>query len=206
MNQTLKYITKKFGLDAARKSPIEIRNINRTIMAQTIYELKFKVGAEIGVAQGDHAKTLCELNPGLKLYCIDVWDRYPGYNEYGNRIRRYYQLAKASLSQYDTVLIKKSSMDAVHDFADESLDFVYIDAAHDFKNVADDICEWTKKVRIGGIVFGHDYKRSFDRGYTIQVKDVVQAYMDSHEIRPWFVLETGRNASWMFVRQETDRI
>jgi len=216
MNQTLKYITEKFRLDATRKSPIEIRNINRTIMAQTIYELKFKVGAEVGVAQGDHAKTLCELNPGLKLYCIDVWDRYPGYNEYGNRIRRYYQLAKASLSQYDTVLIKKSSMDAVADFADESLDFVYIDAAHDFKNVADDICEWTKKVRIGGIVFGHDYKRSRDTGerHPVDVKDVVQAYTYSHSITPWFILKNDisdprfdiETPGWMFVRQKSDRI
>ena len=110
-------------------------------------------------------------------------------------------------------------MDAVEDFEDNSLDFVFIDGAHDFKNVAMDICEWAKKVRPGGIVYGHDYKRWNPRSYvgkryTVDVKDVVQAYMYSKGINPWFALENeipdpkfGRdNPCWMFVRQEKDLI
>src|SRR3989344_8504151 len=88
MRNTLDIIISKFGLNVSRKSPIEIRNINRTVMAKVLGELKFKVGAEVGVAQGNHAKLLYEENPELKLYCIDVWDRYPGYKEYTNRIER----------------------------------------------------------------------------------------------------------------------
>ena len=206
MNNTLDYIARKFRLDLSQKPPIVILEATRQVMAETLAELNFKAGAEIGVAQGHHARELCKRNPGLKLYCVDIWQPYPGYNEYQDRIVRYHREAQVRLAPFDCRFIQKFSMDAVDDFKDGSLDFVYIDGAHDFKNVAMDICEWSKKVRIGGIVFGHDYKRSFDRGYTIQVKDVVQAYMYSHEIRPWFVLETGRNASWMFVRQETDRI
>ena len=216
MNETLKNLINKFGLDVSKKPPIEIRNINRSLMAKYIGELEFKIGAEVGVAQGNHAKILCESNPKLKLYCIDVWDQYPGYNEYTNRIERYYSEAKSKLSPYNCEFIKKFSMDAVTDFADESLDFVYIDGAHDFKNVADDICEWSKKVKIGGIVFGHDYKRSRDTGgkYPVDVKDVVQGYTYSHRIDPWFILKNdikdpkfGRdNPGWMFVRQKTDRV
>ena len=106
-------------------------------------------------------------------------------------------------------------MDAVQDFDDASLDFVYIDGAHDFKNVADDVSEWTKKVKIGGIVFGHDYKRSRDTGgkYPVDVKDVVQAYTYSHKIDPWFILKNDikdpkfghDNPGWCFVRQKNDR-
>lgn len=216
MGNTLDIIISKFGLDVSQKPPVEIRNINRTIMAQTLGELEFKVGAEIGVAQGDHAKILLENNPGFKLFCIDIWDLYPGYREYTDRIHRYYQEAKEKLAPYDAEIIKKFSMDAVKDFTDESLDFVYIDGAHDFKSVADDICEWTKKVKIGGIVFGHDYKRSRDTGgkFPVDVKDVVQAYTYSHSIAPWFVLKNdirdpkfGRdNPGWLFVRQKTGRI
>ncbi len=215
MINTLDFIVKKFGLDRSTRSPIEIRGINRTIMAKVLGELKFKVGAEIGVAQGKHAKVLCEANPGVKLYCVDIWCQYPGYNEYTNRIQRYYWEAKAKLSPYNCTFLKKFSMDAVTDFADESLDFVYIDGAHDFKSVADDICEWTKKVRIGGIVFGHDYQRSRDThsNHPVDVKDVVQAYMYSHSISPWFALvnnirdpKFGRDhPGWLFVRQTTDR-
>lgn len=215
MNNTLSHIIDRFSIDVSQKPPININGVNRTIMAKFLGELGFKVGAEVGVAQGDHAKTLCDENPGVKLYCVDIWGQYPGYNEYTDRIDRYYKEAEAKLSPYNTAFVKKFSMDAVKDFADESLDFVYIDGAHDFKNVADDISEWTKKVKIGGIVFGHDYKRSRDTHgkYPVDVKDVVQAYTYSHSIAPWFVLTNdtrdpkfGRdNPGWLFVRQDTDR-
>ena len=50
MNNTLKYLVKKFELDLSnlsKKSDIEITNVNRTIMAETLGELGFKEGAEI---------------------------------------------------------------------------------------------------------------------------------------------------------------
>jgi predicted O-methyltransferase YrrM len=141
---TLEYITQKFDLNLNQKSPIEILKINRTIMAQTLNELGFRVGAEIGVAQGNHSKLLCENIPRLHLYCIDIWEKYPGYNEYTDRIDRYYLEAKNKLANYDCSFIKKFSMDAAKDFENYSLDFVYIDGAHDLKNVVDDLCIWTK--------------------------------------------------------------
>lgn len=207
---TLEYISHKFDLDLDRKPPITIEKINRTIMAQTLFELDFTVGAEIGVAKGDHAKIICENNPNLKLYCVDVWDTYKGYLEYTDRIGKYYRIAKEVLSPFNCIFVKRFSMEAVKFFDNESLDFVYIDGAHDFRNVADDICEWTKKVRIGGIVYGHDFKRSKGK-YQNAVKDVVPAYCYQFNIRPWFILgEQGSRdgtpyregtQSWMFVRQ-----
>lgn len=56
MNDTLKYIIKRFELDISGKPPIEIHKINRTIMAKTLGELTFKEGAEVGVAEGYHAR------------------------------------------------------------------------------------------------------------------------------------------------------
>lgn len=213
---TLDYIIKKFGLDITPEQPTQIHNVNRSIMAETLKELEFKVGAEVGVAQGHHARMLCEKNPGVKLFAVDIWDNYPGYSDYSDRIDKYYLVARDRLANYNCTLIKKFSMDAVKDFADGSLDFVYIDGAHDFKNVADDICEWSKKVRIGGIVFGHDYFQSDPKSgkYIINVKYVIQAFTGAHEIRPWFVLTNdikdpvfGKDTpGWLFVRQDTDHI
>ena len=77
-------------------------------------------------------------------------------------------------------------MDAVVDVADESLDFVFIDADHKYVSVCEDIREWSKKVRIGGIVSGHDYYKTrgenlgvinagdeyvAERGYTLRLTD-----------------------------------
>src|SRR4030067_1273969 len=195
---TLEYIVEKFNLDINNKPPIEIPNINRTIMAQTLYELGFKIGAEIGVAAGEHAETLCKNNPNLTLYCIDAWQYYHGYLDFlGEKLAKFYEEAQNKLAPYDCILIKKFSMDAVKDFEDNSLDFVYIDGAHDFKNVADDVCEWTKKVRIGGIVYGNDFKRS-KSNYLNAVKDVVPAYCYQYKINPWFILGTKGHSDGMF--------
>lgn len=216
MVDTVEFIADRFDLDLTQKPPVKIDQVNRTIMSQVLNELNFKVGAEIGVAQGHHAKMLCENNPGLKLYAVDVWDTYDGYREYTNRIHKYYEEAKERLAPFDVEFVRKFSMDALEDFEDNSLDFVYIDGAHDFKNVSMDICEWSKKVRPGGIVFGHDYKR-YHPGrskYIVHVKDVVQAFMYSHHISPWFVMTNkikdpkfGRdNPAWMYVRGSEDHL
>src|SRR5512147_8779 len=132
MNSTLEYLAKKYGLDLSGKPPIAIERTNRKDMAQTLAELGFTTGAEVGVAQGHHSLILCENIPGLHLYAVDVWQPYDGYFEYEDRITRYYKEARQRLAGYNVTFVEKFSMDAVGEFADGSLDFVYIDGAHDF--------------------------------------------------------------------------
>ena len=210
MNETLSALVAKFGLDINRKPPIEILKINRTIMAQTLCELGFVEGAEIGVAKGEHAEILCQNNPNLHLYAVDAWSGYRGYLDYlDGRLQSFHREAMDRLKPYNVTVIRKFSMEAVGDFPDNSLDFVYIDGGHDFKNVAMDICEWIKKVKIGGILYGHDFKRSTNPRLCQEVVDVVQAYTYAKGINPWFTLgERGRNdgmyregtRSWMWVK------
>lgn len=218
MNRTLEYIGKKFDIDVTLKPPIEIQKINRTIMAQTLAELDLKVGVEVGVARGDHSLILCQNIPGLKLYGVDAWKNYRGYEEYDENMELYRQQAMEKLKPYDVTLIRKFSMEAVEMFTIGELDFVYIDAAHDFKHVAEDVFEWSRKVRIGGIVFGHDFERKNPpkNKFAVHVKDVISSYTYALGVRPWFILGMDgvhRDGSfkegvrsWMFVRQEDDLI
>jgi hypothetical protein len=207
--QTLDYIAQKFNVDISQESPIFAPNINPYHMAETFNELQFKVGAEIGVERGKHAFVLCNCIPDLKLYCIDVWEVYEGNLDYAKVIKHYYTEAQGRLSGLNCVFVKKFSMDAVKDFSNESLDFVYIDAAHDFKNVAMDICEWAKKVKPGGIVYGHDFSSTYNN-YVGDVQYVVRAYCGAKNINPWFVIgeenPVGKRSkrwgqSWMFVKE-----
>ena len=103
-------------------------------------------------------------------------------------------------------------MEAVEDFKNESLDFVYIDANHEFRYIAEDLAEWTKKVKKGGIVSGHDYfyTKTGTNNDHWHVAHVLNAYIQAFNIPNWYLL--GRNKaiegekrdkwrSWMFFKQ-----
>eukprot|EP00976_Prorocentrum_cordatum_P081698 1184517-Prorocentrum_minimum.AAC.4 len=54
-------------------------------------------------------------------------------------------------------LVKGYSTAKAGMFADGSVDFVYLDARHDFCAVREDMEAYWPKVKCGGIMAGHDY-------------------------------------------------
>jgi hypothetical protein len=67
--------------------------------------------------------------------------------------------------------IKLPSLEAVKLYDDRSLDFVFIDAAHDYDNVKKDIIAWKPKVKLGGILAGHDYNKDNSPGLVRAVNE-----------------------------------
>lgn len=167
--------------------PAHIPNCSRKELPIFLKERGYKVGAEIGVYKGEYTIHFCKA--GLQIYAIDPWMAFAGQGRTQNRQKRQDFLfghAKRYLKSYKNVtFIRKASMDALKDFKDGSLDFVYIDGDHNFRHVAEDIFEWSKKVRKGGVVSGHDYlcTGSEARNVVIQVKHVIDAYVQTYEIK-----------------------
>lgn len=157
---------------------------DRKELARHFKDLGFKVGAEIGVLGGGYSINLCEVNPELKLYCIDTWGlketRYKKYH------LRKFEEAKIRLAPFNCELIRDFSTEAARNF-DILLDFVYIDANHQFDYVMQDIIVWARKVRSGGIIAGHDYLRE-------SVREAVNLYVSQHNLK----LELTRDFSWYF--------
>jgi hypothetical protein len=212
MNDTLAYIMSRFDIPPGRPSPIELRSVDREGLAGLFCDLGFKRGAEIGVEQGKFSEVLLRDNPGLKLYCVDAWARYRGYRDHVDQVKLdgFYRATEERLKAYDAVLVRGYSMDVVKQFKEDSLDFVYIDANHTLPYVIQDIWQWGRRVRPGGIISGHDY-RGHDRGsYQCHVIDAVQAWTRAYRVDPWFVLgeqyvtangkTQKRNRSWMWVK------
>ena len=109
------------------------------------FSVMVEVGSRFGIS------TLIFAERFGKVYCVDPW-------EYAlPRNREYEEFVKNTRHKNNIIPIRKRSLDGVKDFADNSLDFVYIDGLHDFENVKSDIEAWYQKVRIGGILGGHDY-------------------------------------------------
>lgn len=205
MNKTLEHILAQYNVDNASESPILLPN-TRTDLAKLFAQLNFKTGAEIGVLAGTYSKILCENNPTVKLFCIDAWEIYDDLPEkvshnFHIRTRRGLAATQELLKDYNCEFIKKYSMDAVKDFKRDSLDFVYIDANHSFDYVMQDIIEWAKIVRPGGIVSGHDYTCVNHDEVTFQVSTAVNTYTKVHGITPLFIFSNENSTSWAFVKQ-----
>jgi len=121
------------------------------------------IGVEVGVCEGNYSEIILKMWRGKKLYLIDSWRFLPDDIDFLNvdHNGQLNAMAKTFMKTYDygskAVLIRESSVDASKLFIEGSLDFCYIDASHDKKNVMDDLNAWYPKVKSGGIVAGHDY-------------------------------------------------
>jgi hypothetical protein len=196
MQNTLDYILKRYKIESYDKT-IQIDG-DRLEFPKLLKELGFKKGAEIGTDKGVYAEELCKA--GLMLYAIDPW---LAYDEYPSRGKQHdfnvnYIITKKKLANYHCEIIKSTSMEALELFEDESLNFVYIDANHDFKYISEDIAGWTKKVKPGGIVCGDDYDWYHKFHLRTDVKDAVNAYVANK--RPLFLFKKDRAVNWLFIK------
>ena len=162
-------------------------------MAKMFCALGFKTGAEIGVHRGEYSAILMKHNPDLNLICIDPYSAYYKIDN-ERRQRRNKDIAHKVLYPYGVKFIYKPSQDALDDVPNGSLDFVFIDGLHDFDNVILDIIGWSRKVRKGGIVSGHDFNFGFG------VIDAVKIYAQVHNIYPWYATN-DIPTSWFWVRK-----
>jgi len=205
------YILKKFNLQDNGQRFIEIPNTTREDLGVIFRELGYKTGAEIGTLKGDFAEFLCQTNEGVKLYAVDSYVAYRGYREHRvpGELEGYEEEARKKLAPFNVEFIKEFSMDAVKRFKANSLDFVYIDGNHAFKQVVDDIAEWYARIRPGGIISGHDYIKHKE-SHGLHVVQAVQGYTDSYGIRPYFVLgekdskegdSRDRFRSWFWIKR-----
>lgn len=145
-------------------------------------------GVEVGVCQGHFSEEILS-NWGGTLVSVDSWEHIPdryqdlsnvsdeehdkNYNETVERLRKFKKRSE---------IWRMRSAEAVWRFKDNSLMFVYLDAAHDFRSVWLDISNWFPKVKSGGIIAGHDYFNSgrHYRNNLVEVKRAVdQVFYDS---------------------------
>jgi hypothetical protein len=190
---------------------IEIPDCQRSDLPQFFVDMGFKTGAEVGVERGYFSEEL--LQAGLNVYSIDPWIHCPDwrYQHGQKKMDKIKADAWERLGKYpNSKIIHKTSMMALEEFENESLDFVYIDGNHEFRYVAEDIYEWTKKVRKGGVVAGHDYFTPTDKT-VCAVAPILHAYVAWFNIETWYVLGSKRrhipnevrerHRSWMFIKE-----
>lgn len=122
-------------------------------------------GVEVGVFRGEFSNTLLRTWRCTTLTSVDPWREFPS-NEYVDTCNfpqaehdRNFEHTSRLLSRFGdrSRILRQTSSDAAAQFANASLDFVYLDAQHHYEAVRDDIAMWLPKVRVGGVIGGHDY-------------------------------------------------
>ncbi len=123
------------------------------------------MGAEIGVKEGRFVQHMLKTYPHLTMYTVDPWEAQPKGNEtyLDWDMGGIYQAYRRKVKPYrDRVIeIREYSETAAAKVPDGSLDFVFIDAQHDYESVKRDIELWAPKVKKGGLLSGHDYEPNF---------------------------------------------
>lgn len=141
-------------------------NQNRKHFLDTLVkDHKMSTIAEVGVRDGRTSFYLLDQNPDLVVWAIDKsTDKF-----YNNNVAEKYGLRLKPLCGYSST---------VHDQIDDSsLDLVFIDASHSYEFVVQDIVNYSKKLRQGGWLTGHDIDRP-------GVKQAVDELVKDYKIGP----------------------
>lgn len=123
------------------------------------------VFVEIGCYMGRSTVAMAELiEVSKKIINFYAVDHFDGSSEHQNipEIKQK-KLFEIFLQNTDSIkhlfkLVKTSSEEAVFAFSDECVDFIYIDASHEFEFVFNDLNIWYPKMKKSGWISGHDYK------------------------------------------------
>jgi len=95
--------------------------------------------------------------------------------------------------------IQGYTYDIVNIYDDNTLDFVFIDAAHDYDSIKKDIMDWYPKVKNGGVIGGHDYNNNDWPGV---VKAVTEFFSGKENVR----VVNNLTGSWVVIKEQTELV
>lgn len=132
---------------------------------QAVRQFDSGLFVEVGSWKGRSAAFLGVeiINSGkpIKLYCVDTWKGSVEHKEMPCILNDslYNEFIENTKSLESVIIpLKMASLAAAMHFEDNSIDFVFLDASHEYEDIKADIAAWYPKVKSGGIFAGHDYE------------------------------------------------
>lgn len=131
---------------------------------QAVRDFDSGVFVEVGSWKGRSAAFLGVeiINSGkpIKLYCVDTWKGSVEHQEIDCVLNdSLYDEFSNNIKILESVItpVRLPSVEAAKQFEDNSIDFVFLDASHEYEDIKADIAAWYPKVKPGGLFAGHDY-------------------------------------------------
>lgn len=116
----------------------------------------------------------------IKLDCIDLWygkDIEALKDEDVVKNETLYTDFLRNVEPLKGILTPRrmTSREAVATYVDNSIDFVFLDAGHEKEDIEFDVPNWYSKVKVGGVIAGHDYDFP-------QITETVRLFFKKYEV------------------------
>lgn len=126
-----------------------------------------EVGSWKGRSACFMAVEILNSNKNILFDCVDTWKGSEEHYDVNNTVYEpgllidedyLYKIFLKNIEPVRHIInpIRSTSTEASTLYEDNSLDFILIDAAHDYENVLLDLQHWYPKLRTGGIIAGDD--------------------------------------------------
>lgn len=150
-------------------------------------------GIQIGCYAGQSTEFFINSELFELFYCIDPWTNgYDAKDEANNSVEQAEKVFDEKFKNNKKIIkIKEYSWNAINNFQDESIDFIYIDGNHQYDAVKKDLELYYPKIKNGGIISGHDYCL-----YWNGVKKAVDEFFKNK-----FSFVTFSDNSWMIYKK-----
>jgi len=126
---------------------------NRRTLVESL-DKTFEKAVEVGVRSGWFSKYILD-HTNMEVVAIDPWED----NAELSNAKDFFKECQVRLEPYGErcKMLAEYSPSCAENFEDDSLDFVYIDALHNYTAVKADMEAWYPKLKVGGVLAGHDY-------------------------------------------------
>ena len=182
-------------VDVELRVPMKKMDKRYAWLLSVILRRGYHIGAEVGCAEGNTTKRLLQGSKDLTLYAVDLWKFRP--NVYGEESRKLYsewdfteirnKFDKQTKPYEDRLRILQGiSWKMADTVEDGSLDFVFIDANHEYESVLKDVQAWEPKVKPGGLISGHDYNHGNFPGVAKAVNEIFGNDVETGPDRVWY--------------------
>jgi hypothetical protein len=138
------------------------------------YMPKNAVIAEIGVNKGDFSRKIIGICKPQKLHLIDSWHTERYHDGLSLDVENKFS---QEISNGKIKINRGLSTEIVDEFSDKYFDWVYIDTSHDYITTKMELEKYSKKLKDGGILAGHDYSMgNWGKGYKYGVIEAVHEF------------------------------
>lgn len=118
-----------------------------------------EIGVEFGGFTDIYAEDILKNNG--EIWLLDLWETEGNdfyFSKYKGQVEAGYEIVKQKYGNDNRFhIVKGSSFEKHNEFEDNFFDWIYLDADHSYEAVKKDIENWYSKLKVGGIISGHDF-------------------------------------------------